>query len=147
MAQRNGSATEDATVEELISQVSGDSELSRSPKQKLLEERVKHRAIRPSARLTALTADANGVPVAADGAGLRQVRGGLTGGLKKYTKNSRRPRGRYGRGLPKKGEQGTALVVLALPVMREPCVRVFVCACMSVCAVAQVCSSCADVAV
>lgn len=94
----------DTSVEDLISQVSGDTgtQLSQSPKQKS-EERIRHRAIRPSARLTALVADAaaNGGPgIQADG--MRQVKG-LLCGLKKYTKNGRRPRGRYGRGLPKKG--------------------------------------------
>lgn len=110
LVTRNGNAT-DHSVDDLISQVSGDTagQLSQSPKQKS-EDRIRHRAIRPSARLTALIADAaaNG-GVHADG-GIRQVKG-LVCGLKKYTKNSRRPRGRYGRGLPKKGTTQKRLVV------------------------------------
>jgi len=67
--------------------------------------RIKHKAIRPSARLAAaINGDAshlNGV----DGVGAWQPRHATTG-LRKFTKNSRRPRGRYGRGLPKKGGGG-----------------------------------------
>ena len=95
----------DTSVEDLIAQVtSGDqlSPLSQSPKQKSVqyEERIRHKAIRPSARLTALITDVTANGGSADG--IRQLRP-VIGGLKKYTKNSRRPRGRYGRGLPKKG--------------------------------------------
>lgn len=105
-------------MDDLISQVSGDqmTPLSQSPKQKSLhEERIRHKAIRPSARLTALITDAvaNGGPVD----GIRQVKT-VVGGLKKYTKNSRRPRGRYGRGLPKKGEPVEAIELVVVACMR-----------------------------
>ena len=104
MTHRSGPVS-DTSVDDLISQVSGDqmTQLSTSPKLKSLhEERIRHKAIRPSARLTALIGDAvaNGGSVE----GIRQVKT-VIGGLKKYTKNSRRPRGRYGRGLPKKGKR------------------------------------------
>lgn len=78
---------------------------SKSPNSKKSEvERLKHRAIRPSAR-SANGAIVNGVTP--------PIMNGATNGLiwqprfmtvKKYSKNSRRPRGRYGRGLPKKGK-------------------------------------------
>ena len=76
---------------------------SKSPNSKKQEmERLKHKAIRPSARM------ANGsssimIPPVMNGnstTGIWQPRF-MT--VKKYSKNSRRPRGRYGRGLPKKG--------------------------------------------
>lgn len=63
-----------------------------------LNDRVKHKAIRPSARLNSLGSDGTG-----SDHGIWKSQS-VTSGLKKYTKNSRRPRGRYGRGLPKKGK-------------------------------------------
>ena len=73
---------------------------ARSPKSKGLQgERIKHKAVRPSARLARMNMVAD---VMTDGDSLAVTTKGPTG-LKKYAKNSRRPRGRYGRGLPKKG--------------------------------------------
>ena len=77
---------------------------ARSPKSKgAHEERIKHKAVRPSARLArALNGLHDGT---ADGDSPAITTKGSVG-LKKYAKNSRRPRGRYGRGLPKKGKHG-----------------------------------------
>lgn len=73
---------------------------ARSPKSKgVHEERIKHKAVRPSARLARMNMVAD---VMTDGDTLAVSTKG-SNGLKKYAKNSRRPRGRYGRGLPKKG--------------------------------------------
>lgn len=73
---------------------------ARSPNSKgLHEERIKHKAVRPSARLARMNLIAD---VMTDGDTLAVATKGPNG-LKKYAKNSRRPRGRYGRGLPKKG--------------------------------------------
>lgn len=70
------------------------------------DDRVKRRALRPSERAAALAIDVmglgsppNGFIEAIGNAGRIKV---LVNG-NKFAKNSRRPRGRYGRGLPKKG--------------------------------------------
>jgi hypothetical protein len=72
----------------------------KSPNSKGLHpnDRMKHKAIRPSARLNSLGSDGTG-----SDHGIWKSQS-VSSGLKKYTKNSRRPRGRYGRGLPKKGQ-------------------------------------------
>jgi len=72
------------------------------------DERIKHKAKRPSAKTSSITHYINGSPQAfsnendpnnaASNINLNNR------ALKKFTKNSRRPRGRFGRGLPKKGQ-------------------------------------------
>lgn len=90
------------TIDELVSAANGDDIVTnglRSPNSKALHEnRIKHKAIRPSARLNSLGSDGTGSD--------HNIWHSKTvaAGLKKYSKNSRRSRGRYGRGLPKKGK-------------------------------------------
>lgn len=77
---------------------------ARSPKSKgAHEERIKHKAIRPSARLARAI---NGIADGNNDGDSSAITSKGSNGLKKYAKNSRRPRGRYGRGLPKKGMDG-----------------------------------------
>lgn len=74
---------------------------SKSPNSKKQEmERLKHKAIRPSARMADGSVMTPPVMNGTATTGIWQPRF-MT--IKKYSKNSRRPRGRYGRGLPKKG--------------------------------------------
>lgn len=99
---RDGGNSEDLmTVSSGMDHPDDDTGYSKSPNSKKQEmDRLKHKAIRPSARLangsSSLPPVTNGTPSTA----IWQPRF-MT--VKKYSKNSRRPRGRYGRGLPKKG--------------------------------------------
>lgn len=85
-----------------------DTGYSKSPNSKKQEmERLKHKAIRPSARLANGSSSLPPVLNPTATTGIWQPRF-MT--VKKYSKNSRRPRGRYGRGLPKKGTLSTPSV-------------------------------------
>lgn len=75
---------------------------SKSPNSKKQEmERLKHKAIRPSVRMA--NGSSSVVPPVMNGTSTTGIWQPRFMTVKKYSKNSRRPRGRYGRGLPKKG--------------------------------------------
>lgn len=104
---RNGHSTPPRDNGHAFESGMADDGIAISQKQALTtghDERVKWRAKRPSQKI----AELNGL-VGSPTAEEKLLNGTMTRGIlvtnpKKYAKNSRRPRGRYGRGLPKKGE-------------------------------------------
>ena len=96
--------------------INGDNESDLS-KRTSIEDRIKRRAKRPSKFVIDVKAAVNGVSanghLVTNGHSMDdlnnsdvvspKINNGIPNPLKKFTKNSRRSRGRFGRGLPKKG--------------------------------------------